>query len=165
MSAKRTRRIDQYLHTISRRIIDLRAAEASGTLCIGRNPLWKQEVSLGRRNNQNFVSIPSARFIKMLSNKAALVGIQIKITDESYTSKASFLDEDPLPVYDPARPTPTFSGKRVKCGLYRAADGRDTNADVNGAYNIMRRVAPEACTQGSRSRVVHPMRLAAQTHH
>jgi IS605 OrfB family transposase len=161
MTAKRTRRIDHYLHTASRRIIDLLVAEGIGTLCIGQNPLWKQQVNLGRRNNQNFVSIPHARFIEMLTYKAALVGIQVKITEESYTSKASFLDEDPLPVFDPAQPTPTFSGKRVKRGLYRAADGRHINADVNGAYNIMRKVAPEAFTQGSRGCVVHPMRLVA----
>jgi putative transposase len=92
---------------------------------------------------------------------ALLVGIQVKITEESYTSKASFLDEDALPVCDPARPTPTFSGKRVKRGLYRAADGRHINAGVNGAYNIMRKVAPEAFTQARRGCVVHPMRLVA----
>ena len=161
MTARRTRRIDHYLHTASRRIIDLLVAEGIGTLCIGQNPLWKQEANLGKQNNQNFVSIPHGRFIEMLTYKAALVGIQVKITEESYTSKASFLDEVPLPVFDPAQPTPTFSGKRVKRGLYRAADGRHINADVNGAYNIMRKVAPEAFTQGSRGCVVHPMRLAA----
>ncbi len=159
LTTRRTRRIDHYLHTASRRLIDLLMAEGIGTLCIGQNPLWKQEAHLGRRGNQNFVSIPHARFVAMLTYKAELVGIQVRITEESYTSKASFLDADPLPVYG-AADIPAFSGKRVKRGLYRAADGRHINADVNGAYNIIRKVAPDAFAQGSRGCVVHPIRLA-----
>jgi putative transposase len=161
ITTKRNRRIDQYMHTASRRIIDLLVAEGIGMLCIGKNPLWKQEVNLGRRGNQNFVSVPHARFIEMLTYKAQLVGIQVCITEESYTSKASFLDTDPLPIYHEQREqSPTFSGRRVKRGLYRAADGRHINADVNGAYNTMRKVAPDAFARGSRGCVVHPMRLA-----
>jgi putative transposase len=161
ITTKRTRRIDHDLHTASRRIIDLLVAEGIGTLVIGKNPLWKQEANMGRRNNQNFVSVPHARFVAMLTYKAELVGIRVIVTEESYTSKASFLDDDPLPVYDAITPAPTFSGKRVKRGLYRAASGRHLNADVNGAYNIIRKVAPDAFAQGSRGCVVHPVRLAA----
>ncbi len=162
LTTRRTRRIDHYLHMASRRIVDLLVAEGIGTLVIGKNPLWKQEVRLGRRTNQQFVCIPHARFIEMLTYKAELVGIQVLVTEESYTSKASFLDADPLPVYDADRhETPAFSGKRVKRGLYRAADGTPINADVNGAYNIIRKVAPEAFAQRSRGCVVHPVRLAA----
>jgi putative transposase len=159
-TTRRTRRIDQYLHTASRRIIDLLVAEGIGTLVIGKNPLWKQEVDLVRRTNQQFVAIPHARFIAMLTYKAQLVGIHVLVTEESYTSKASFLDADPLPVYGSAT-VPIFSGRRVKRGLYRAADGRHINADVNGAYNILRKVAPDAFAQGSRGCVVHPVRFAA----
>ena len=104
LTANRTRQIDHYLHTASRRISDLLAAEGIGTLCIGKNPLWKQEVTMGKRNNQNFVSVPHARFVEMLTYKAELVGIQVRLTEESYTSKASFLDADPLPVYGTADP-------------------------------------------------------------
>ncbi len=114
---------------------------------------------MGRRNNQNFVSVPHARFVEMRAYKAELVGIQVRVTEESYTSKASFLDADPLPVYG-TDALPAFSGKRVKRGLYRAADGRHINADVNGSYNVIRKVAPEAFAQGSRGCVVHPIRLA-----
>ncbi len=162
LTTRRTRRIDWYLHTASRRLIDLLVAEGIGTLVIGKNPLWKQHARLGRRGNQNFVSVPHARFIEMLTYKAELVGIQVIVTEESYTSKASFLDADPLPVYNAARSDqPRFSGRRVKRGLYRAADRRPINADVNGAYNIIRKVAPEAFAQGSRGCVVPPVRLAA----
>jgi putative transposase len=160
ITTKRTRRIDWYLHTASRRIIDLLVNEGIGTLCIGKNPNWKQEANMGKRNNQNFVSIPHARFIDMLRYKAELLGVQVIVTEESYTSKASFLDGDPLPVYDATQPAPTFSGKRVKRGLYRAADGRHINADANGSFNIIRKVAPDAFAQGSRGCVVHPVRLA-----
>ncbi len=160
ITTKRTRRIDHYLHTTSRRIIALLVAEGIGTLCIGKNPLWKQQTHMGRRTNQNFVAVPHARFIEMLTYKAELVGIQVRITEESYTSRASFLDADPLPIFDPTQPAPTFSGRRVKRGLYRLANGRHINADVNGSYNIIRKVAPEAFAQGSRGCVVHPVRLA-----
>jgi putative transposase len=162
LTTRRTRRIDHELHTASRRIVDLLVAEGIGTLVIGKNPLWKQEVNLGRRTNQQFVCIPHARFIEMLTYKAVLVGIQMLVSEESYTSKASFLDADPLPVYDADRhETPAFSGKRAKRGLYRAVDGTPINADVNGAYNIIRKGAPEAFAQRRRGCVVHPVRLAA----
>jgi len=129
---------------------------------IGKNPLWKQAVHLGRRTNQQFVCIPHARFIELLSYKAALVGIQVLVTEESYTSKASFLDADPLPVYGVGvADSPTFSGKRVKRGLYRAANGRRIHADVNGAYNIIRKAFPNSFGQGIEAVVVRPMRLAA----
>jgi putative transposase len=160
-TAKRTRRIDHYLHPASRRTIDLLIAEGIRTLVIGKNPLWKQEVNLGRRTNQQFEAIPPARFIEMLTYKAELVGIRVIVTEGSYTSKASFLDGDALPPYDAAKSAPIFSGNRVTRGLYRAANGTPIHADVNGAYNISRKVAPEAFAQGSSGCVVHPVRLAA----
>jgi putative transposase len=164
LAANRARQIDHYLHTASRRIIDLLVSEGIGTLVIGKNPLWKQEVNLGRRGNQNFVSVPHARFIEMLMYKAVLVGIQVLLTEESYTSKASFLDEDPLPVYDAqCRETQIFSGLRVKRGLYQAASGRRLNADVNGAYNILRKVLPDAFGKGIAGAAVHPVRLPVRT--
>jgi putative transposase len=164
LTAHRTRQIDHYLHTASRRIIDLLVAEGIGTLVIGKNPLWKQEANLGRRGNQNFVSIPHARFIEMLTYKAELVGIQAIVTEESYTSKASFLDADPPPIYDASRRgSLTFSGRRVKRGLYRSASGRRINADVNGAYNILRKVVPNSFGQGIARTAVCPVRLPVHT--
>lgn len=155
MTMKRTRRIDHYLHTAARRIIDLLVAERIGTLVIGKNPNWKQECNIGKRNNQNFVNIPHARFIDMLSYKAKLVGIAVMVTEESYTSKCSFLDMEPISKHE------QYMGKRVKRGLFRSTDGRHINADVNGSYNIIRKVAPDAFEQGSRGCVVHPVLLEA----
>jgi putative transposase len=162
LTAHRTRQIDRYLHTASRRIIDLLVAEGIGTLVIGQNPRWKQEAHLGRRGNQNFVSVPHARFIDMLSYKAALVGIGVIVTEESYTSKASCLDADPLPVYGAAE-VPAFGGRRVKRGLYRAANGRRINADVNGVYNTIRKVLPDSFGQGIAGTAVCPVRLPVRT--
>jgi putative transposase len=168
MTNTRNRRIDHYMHTASKRIIDLLVKEGIGVLCIGKNDAWKQEANMGKRTNQNFVQIPHARFIAMLTYKAKLVGIRVEVTEESYTSKASLLDLDPLPVQkDGDETTYTFSGKRVKRGLYRASDGRSINADINGAGNIIRKVAPDAFGQRAvedgkgmfASLVVHPVRV------
>jgi putative transposase len=151
----RNRRIDHALHTASKRIIALLVREGIGTLVIGKNDGWKQAVRLGTRTNQAFVQIPHARFIHMLTYKAELCGIQVLLTEESYTSKCSFLDDEPLCHQE------HYAGKRMQRGLFRAADGRRINADVNGAANIIRKVAPAAFGPGSRGSVVHPVRLAA----
>jgi putative transposase len=161
ITTKRNRRIKAYLHTASRRIIDHLVTEGIGSVVVGKNPLWKQEVEMGRKNNQEFVQIPHARFIEMLTYKAKLVGIQVILQEESYTSKASFLDRDPLPTYDPGRKEkPRFSGRREKRGLYRASDGRRIHADVNGSYNVLRKAFPNSFGQGIEAPAVVPRRLA-----
>lgn len=124
-TAKRTRRIDHYLHSASKAIIALLVKEGIGTLVVGKNPGWKQEAELGRVNNQHFVQIPHARYIAMLEYKAKLAGIRFILHEESYTSQASFLDGDPIPTYDPQYEGKyAFSGKRVK----RACIGPRTGA-------------------------------------
>jgi len=163
---KRNRQVNHYLHAASKRIIDFLAKEGVGTIIVGKNPLWKQEVSIGKRNNQNFVSIPHARFIEMLTYKAALVGILVEVQEESYTSKASFVDLDPIPTYKPNDETEyLFSGKRTgrRNRLYRTKDGRKICADVNGSYNILRKSKPDAFAnagaKGIAAYVVQPVRL------
>jgi putative transposase len=162
---KRNRQIDHYLHTASRRSVDFLIENGIGTVIIGKNPLWKQESSMGKRNNQNFVQIPHARFIDMITYKAALVGIQVEVREESYTSKASFLDFDLIPTYTPNdEEQHIFSGKRIgrRNRLYRTKDGRTICADVNGAYNILRKSRPDAFSEakGVAAYVVQPVRLA-----
>jgi putative transposase len=164
VTAHRTRQIDHDLHTASRRLIDLLVAEGLGTLIIGQNPLWKQAVTLGRRTTQQFVAIPQARCVPLLTYKAELVGIQVVVTEERSTSTASFLDGDPLPVYDESRrELSVLSGRRVKRGLYQAARGRRLNADGNGAYTIIRKALPDALHQGIAGAAVHPTRRAVRT--
>ncbi|HET9919058.1 MAG TPA: transposase [Ktedonobacteraceae bacterium] len=164
ITAKRNRQVNHYLHAASKAIIDFLVEQGAGILIIGKNPLWKQGASMGKRNNQNFVAIPHAYFIDMLTYKAGLVGIRVEIQEESYTSKASFLDLDPIPTYKLDDETEyTFSGKRIgrRSRLYRIKDGKIICADVNGSYNILRKCKPDAFTaEGLAAYVVQPLRLA-----
>src|SRR5258708_1582649 len=162
LATRRNDRIHHYLHTASRRIIELLVAEGIGTLVLGKNPLWKQEAPLGRVNNQHFVQLPHARFLDLLTYKAQLVGIQVVLQEESYTSKASFLDADRLPVYGAgAADIPRFRGRRAQRGLYRASTGRRIHADVNGSYNIGRKAFPDSFGQGiEASLAVRPVGLS-----
>ena len=154
LTDKRNRRMEAYLHVASRRLIDVLRIYGFGTLVIGKNDGWKQEVNLGKRTNQNFVQIPHARFVEMLTYKAQLVGIQVIVTEESYTSKCSFLDLEPIGKHD------TYLGKRVKRWLFRVSDGREIHADVNGAFNIMRKVIPDALVaRGIAVAVIQPRRV------
>jgi putative transposase len=170
ITTKRNRRVTHYLHTASRRIIDLLVAEGIGTLVIGKNRYWKQDVQMGKRNNQQFVQIPHARFIELLTYKARLRGINVVVQEESYTSKASFLDLDTVPTYDPtSREHYQFSGKRESRGLYRAKNGRRIQADVNGSYNTLRKAFPNAFPesrageQGIVGPAVAPCRLVGKS--
>ncbi len=153
LADKRKRQLDSYLHVASRRIIDHLVQQRIGTLVIGKNDGWKQEVTLGKRTNQNFVFLPHARFIPMLTYKAQLVGIDVVLTEESYTSKCSFLEGEPLGHRE------LYLGKRAKRGLFVTATGRQINADVNASYNMIVKVVPNAFGNGREGVVVHPVRL------
>lgn len=104
---------------------------------IGKNTGWKNNVSLGKKTNQKFVQIPFNTFISQLKYKCLLRGIEVIEQEESYTSKASFVDGDEIPVYGKIDYEPQFSGKRICRGLYETKDGFRLNADINGSYNIL----------------------------
>lgn len=104
---------------------------------IGKNVGWKQEVALGKKTNQTFVNIPFNIFISQLTYKCKLRGIEVIEQEESYTSKASFVDQDEIPVYGEIEGKPQFLGKRISRGLYKTKQGFILNADVNGSYNIL----------------------------
>lgn len=143
LNSKRDRRIDNYLHTSSRRVIDWCLLNDISQLIIGNNPLWKQNINIGKKNNQEFTKIPHAKLINLLTYKAQLVGITVVLTEESYTSKASALDGDFLPIYKATSEVkPVFSGKRTHRGLYKTNTARTINADTNGSMNIARKVIP-----------------------
>jgi putative transposase len=170
LTNKRNRQVNHCLHAASKSIIDFLVEQGVGTIIVGKNSLWKQEVGMGKRNNQNFVQIPHARFIEMLTYKASLVGIQVEVQEESYTSLASFLDLDTIPTYKPDDDTKyPFSGKRIgrRKRLYRTKDGTIICADLNGSYNILRKSRPDAFSKakGVAGYVVHPVRLAVSTGH
>ncbi len=153
LTHKRNVKVDNYLHNASRFIVNHLAANRIGTLVIGKNDNWKQGINLGKRNNQNFVAIPHARFIEMLTYKAQLAGIAVKVIEESYTSKCSFLDDEPCVKHS------EYKGKRIKRGLFRAGDGRLINADVNGSANIIKKAFPNAFAEGIQGVVVRPVRV------
>ena len=114
-------------------------AHQIGTVTIGYNPSWKREISIGTRDHQNFTQIPHGQLRHQLENLCERYGIRYLEQKESYTSQASFLDGDAIPVWNSAHQTVTFTGKRIKRGLYRSGDGHTLNADVNGAANILRK--------------------------
>jgi putative transposase len=154
----RNQKIDNYLHHTSRRIVELLTTNQIGTLVIGKNTQWKTEIDLGKRTNQNFVSIPHSRLIEMLEYKARLAGIKVIVQEESYRSKSSFLNLDPIPVYGHTGASNViFSGRRIKRGLYKTSVGRLINSDVNGSYNILRKAIPNAFSNGVESCVVQPV--------
>ncbi|MFS0725896.1 RNA-guided endonuclease InsQ/TnpB family protein [Paenibacillus sp. 1P07SE] len=137
---RRHHRIKDLFHKASHHIVRLAVAARIGTIVIGHNAGWKQGPGMGRRNNQSFCHLPHGQLISMIQYKAAAQRIMVIVTEEAYTSKASFLDYDPLPCLGEAV-TCTFSGKRIHRGLYVSPIGI-IHADVNGAANILRKVFP-----------------------
>lgn len=105
---------------------------------IGKNTNWKQNLPFSKKVKQRFTYLPYETFIEQLRYKCQLLGINVISQEESYTSRASFLDYDDIPIYGETE-NPKFSGRRVKRGLYKSGDGQLINADVNGSYNIVRK--------------------------
>ncbi|WPS85709.1 transposase (plasmid) [Brevibacillus halotolerans] len=137
-----------FFHKTSHRIVQVAIQERIGTIVIGHNTQWKSESNMGRRNNQSFCYIPHHLLIQIISYKAKRLGIETIVQEESYTSKSSFLDGDHIPTYDKSNAKLYFSRKRIHRGLYRSGTGVYINADVNGAYNIMRKEVPDAFANG-----------------
>lgn len=139
LTLKRNNRVNDYIKKAARIIINNCIQNKIGKIYIGYNQGFKQSVNIGK-NNQNFVQIPFGNLREQLSFLCWTYGIEYIDVEESYTSKSSFLDQDPLPEYKAEQPYKgKFSGIRRKRGLYITADGTRVNADVNGAYNIMRK--------------------------
>ena len=149
LSLKRANKIDYEMHKISTHIINEAVKNNISKIIIGNNVGWKNEINIGRRNNQNFVNIPHTKLFNQLLHKGLLNGIEVIFTEESYTSKASFFDKDELPVYG-ENDNYKFSGKRISRGLYKDSKGNLWNADLNGGGNIMRKVSDKAAYKGIR---------------
>jgi len=138
LDAVRHRKLKDLLHKASFFVISITDLEGIDTIIIGQNKGWKQNANMSKKNNQSFVGIPFNLFIDMIKYKAEQIGINVIVTEESYTSKASFLDQDDIPIYGEEK-TPEFSGRRVSRGIYRTKENKIINADVNGSANIMRK--------------------------
>ena len=142
------------MHKASNYLIQYAIANNVNTIIIGNNKEWKQNSSMSKKVNQSFVGIPHMRFIEMLQYKAQNVGLNVILTEESYTSGTSFLDNE-VPIkanYDKTR--------RVHRGLFISNQGIKINADVNGAYQIMRKVFPKVTAEGIEGVALHPVRVS-----
>ena len=140
LNYKRSNKIEDYFHKASRYIVNQLVSNDINTLVIGHTNYWKQDTKLGKKTNQNFVQIPFNKLIQMLSYKCKLLGINCVIQEESYTSKASFIDNDNIPVFNSTTELNyKFSGQRVKRGLYCSQNGIKINADINASLNILRK--------------------------
>lgn len=147
LSERRNRKVSDYLHKASRSIVKFCVSNNIGTIVIGQNKFWKQQCHLGRKTNQNFVQIPFAHLIQMIQYKAKDSGIATIVTEESYTSGTSFIDGE-LPAkayYDKSR--------RKHRGMFFSNSGLKINADLNGAYQIIRKVIPIKWDRGC---ALHP---------
>ena len=131
--------IEDVFHKISRKIVDLLIDSKITKLVVGYNKGWKQNVNMGKMNNQKFTQIPFARLVSYLEYKCELAGIKIVIYEESYTSKCDSLAFEKIGKHD------SYLGRRKKRGLFQSSVGKLINADVNGALNIMRKVVGDSC--------------------
>ena len=137
---KRNNRVNDYLSKAARTIVNYCLNNDIGKLVLGYNEDFQRNSNIGRINNQNFVNIPYGKLRDKLTYLCKLYGIEFKLQEESYTSKASFFDKDEIPIYDKGNLQKyIFSGKRIKRGLYRTSKGKLINADCNGALNILRK--------------------------
>ena len=154
LTRKRNHKIDDYMHKASKYLVDYALDNNFNTIVIGNNKGWKQESSMSKRVNQSFVGIPHMRFIQMVQYKAQNIGLNVILTEESYTSGTSFLDnEEPIKAnYNKSR--------RVQRGLFVSNNAIKINADVNGAYQIMKKVFPKVNSDGIEGVALHPIRVS-----
>lgn len=138
LTIKRNNQVRDYMNKTARTIVNYCIENKIGKMVIGYNPYWKHEINMGRRINQQFVQIPHSSLRLKLHALCDRYNIEFIKQEEAYTSKSSFIDQDPLPEYKPNKKH-SFCGKRIKRGLYKASTGQTINADVNGAANILRK--------------------------
>ncbi|MDR0269323.1 transposase [Paenibacillus sp.] len=154
-------KVNDYMAKAARNIINYCLEHDMGTLVIGYNETFQRNSNMGKVSNQNFVHIPFGKLRNKLEYLCQLYGITFVKQEESYTSKASFFDNDVMPAYNADNPVDyEFSGRRIKRGLYHTSTGMTFNADVNGALNILRKsnVVSLAALYG-RGEVATPIRI------
>ena len=133
LSLKRELKITDILHKASKYLVNYCVEHKIGTIVFGRNKEWKDSIQLGKQTNQNFVSIPFFKLLKMLEYKCKRIGIKLVQQEESYTSKCDALAFEEVKRHD------TYKGSRIKRGLFLSSIGKVLNADINGALNILRK--------------------------
>ncbi|WP_287255012.1 transposase [Moorena sp. SIO4E2] len=139
VTRKRNHRIRDGINKAAKLIVDHCLKNSIGTIVVGWNEGFKSRAKMGRINNQKFVQIPLGKLKDRLEQLCQIHPIQLEITEEAYTSKASYLDGDSLPEFGQKPNGWKASGKRLKRGLYKSGDGSIVNADLNGSANILRK--------------------------
>lgn len=168
ITEKRNRQVRDAINKAAKIVINHCVENRIGTIVFGWNKGQKDSANMGKKTNQKFVQVPTARLKDRIAQLCEQYGIRFVETEESYTSKASFLDSDLLPTFGAKPEGWQPSGKRVKRGLYRSSNGTKINADCNGSANIIRKVA---ATLGinldgvSRGALMSPMRVRLWTVH
>ena len=150
---KRNNKVDDFIHKASRYVVNYCRDNEINTIIIGNNKNWKQNSKLSKVVNQNFISIPYYEFIEKVKYKAEEIGINVIVTEESYTSGTSFLDNE-LPVKENYN-----KNRRIHRGLFVSNNNLKINADVNGAYQIMKKVFPKAFSNGIEGVGLHPFKV------
>ena len=153
LTIKRNAKITDYLHKTSRFIVNYAKQHSVSTIVIGHNKEWKQKSVLSKQVNQHFVQIPFNTLIQQIQYKAEEFGIKVMLVEESYTSGTSFLDNE-LPIkenYDKSR--------RKHRGLFKSNNGTLINADVNGAFQILKKAFPNAYANGIEAVVFQPIKV------
>lgn len=153
LTEKRNNKIKDYLHKASRMVVNQIKASESSKFVIGKNDGWKQDINIGKKNNQNFVQVPFNNLIFMLEYKLKLEGIELIKIGEAYTSVCSFFDSESIKKHK------KYKGHRIKRGLFKTGKGLKINADVNGSYNILKKAIPNAFANGIEGLSVNPLKL------
>lgn len=133
LTYKRNNKISDYMHKSTTYVVNHLVSNNISRLIIGYNKGWKQDITLGKKMNQNFIQIPFAKLISLLEYKCRLEGIDVILQEESYTSKCSFLDREEVKNHK------NYLGKRIKRGLFKSSSGIIINADLNGSLNILKK--------------------------
>ena len=153
LTTKRNNKVNDFIHKVSKWVVDYALSIDVNTIVIGYNKDWKRGSELGKRINQSFVGIPHQDFINKIICKAENVGIKVILTEESYTSGTSFLDGE-LPIKENYN-----KSRRIHRGLFKSNNGTLINADLNGAYQIMKKVFPNVFSEGIEGVGLHPVRV------
>ncbi len=154
LSEKRNRKVRNALHHMSKLLVWHACRVGASSIVIGYNEGWKQNIKLGRRTNQGFVQIPYHTLLKQIAYKSEENGIEVVLQDESYTSMCSFLDGEPIERHG------SYKGRRICRGLFQSEKGKVINADVNAAYNIIKKAFPKVFAEGIEDVSLHPVRMA-----
>ena len=153
LTNKRNNLIDDLIHKASRKVVNYALSYGVNTIIIGNNKNWKQNSKMSKKVNQKFISTPHSKLIQQIEYKAKMVGINVIITEESYTSGTSFLDNE-LPIKENYN-----KNRRVYRGLFISNKGIKINSDVNGSLQIMKKVFPNAFSYGIEDYEFNPIRV------